>query len=208
MKADFDIRVAELLCSRLCHELVSPVGAINNGVELIEEMGAEMADDAIGLIAHSADQAARRLRLLRLAYGAAGSESGAGMADAQQAAATYFADSKVTLDWPAGRLPPEHTQRRGAAKLTLNLLVLAEEALAYGGKARVESGASGLSVTAEGRQAGLKPETRAALDGAVTPDALSPRTVHAYATGRFAEHYGFTISLAEAPERLVMSLVF
>ena len=65
MKTDLDMRVVELLCSRLCHELVSPVGAINNGVELIEEMGAEMADEAIGLIAHSADQASRRLRLLR-----------------------------------------------------------------------------------------------------------------------------------------------
>ena len=48
MKTDLDIRVVELLCSRLCHELVSPVGAINNGVELIEEMGADMADEAIG----------------------------------------------------------------------------------------------------------------------------------------------------------------
>lgn len=208
MKAHFDIRVAELLCSRLCHELISPVGAINNGVELIEEMGAGMADDAIGLIAHSADQAARRLRLLRLAYGAAGAESGAGIADAQQTAATYFSDSKVTLDWPSGRLPPDLAQRRGTAKLALNLLILAEEALAYGGTARVEGGASGLTVTASGRQAGLRPETKAALNGAATPDELSPRTVHAYATGRFAEHYGFVLSLAEAPERLVVSLGF
>lgn len=208
MKADFDIRVAELLCSRLCHELVSPVGAINNGVELIEEMGAEMADEAIGLIAHSADQAARRLRLLRLAYGAAGSESGAGVADAQQAASAYFSQSKVTLDWPVGRLPADHAQRRGVAKMTLNLLVLAEEALPYGGTARVESGASGLTVVVEGRQAGLRPDTKAALAGSVTPDALTPRTVHAYATGRFAEYYDLSTSLSEAPDQLAISLGF
>ena len=63
-------------------------------------------------------------------------------------------------------------------------------------------------MTASGRQAGLRPETKAALNGAATPDELSPRTVHAYATGRFAEHYGFVLSLAEAPERLVVSLGF
>ena len=56
MKTDLDIRRSEFPRSRLCHELVSPVGAINNGVELIEEMGADMADEAIGLIAHSADR--------------------------------------------------------------------------------------------------------------------------------------------------------
>jgi histidine phosphotransferase ChpT len=96
---DMDIRVAELLCSRLCHELVSPVGAINNGVELIEEMGEDMAEEAIALISHSAGQAARRLRLLRLAYGAAGGEGAVGFADAQQAATAYFADGKISLDW-------------------------------------------------------------------------------------------------------------
>ena len=103
MKTDLDIRVVELLCSRLCHELISPVGAINNGVELIEEMGAEMADEAIGLIAHSADQASRRLRLLRLAYGTAGSDK-SGLAEAAQAAEGYFAGSKIKLEWLPGRL--------------------------------------------------------------------------------------------------------
>src|SRR3954468_5609680 len=103
MKTDLDIRVVELLSSRLCHELISPVGAINNGVELIEEMGAEMADEAIGLIAHSADQASRRLRLLRLAYGTAGSDK-SNLTEVAQAADGYFAGGKIKLEWPPGRI--------------------------------------------------------------------------------------------------------
>lgn len=197
-----DIRVAELLCSRLCHELVSPVGAINNGVELIEEMGDEMADEAIALIAHSAGQAARRLRLLRLAYGAAGSGGAAGFAEAQQAAAVYFSGGKISLDWPSGRLPDALAARRGAAKLLLNLLVLGEEALAYGGVLRVGADGGVLSATAEGRAAGLRPETRAALERSVAVEALSPRTVHAFATGSFAAAYGFRVEVVPGTDRL------
>lgn len=205
MKVDLDIRVVELLCSRLCHELVSPVGAINNGVELIEEMGTEMVDEAIDLIAHSADQAARRLRLLRLAYGAAGAESTAGLAEAQQAAASYFADTKITLDWPPGGLPDALAARRGVAKLLLNLFVLAEEALAHGGTIRLSLEERAVVVSALGRAA-LKPETRAALDGDTSADALGPRTVHAYATGRFADEYDLGIEIREAAERLDLRL--
>ena len=137
MKTDLDIRVVELLCSRLCHELVSPVGAINNGVELIEEMGADMADEAIGLIAHSADQASRRLRLLRLAYGAVSSDK-SGLAEVAQAADGYFAGSKIKLDWPPGRLEQASELQPGTGKVLLNLVILAEEALAYGGRIVVE----------------------------------------------------------------------
>ena len=109
MNTDLDIRVVELLSWKQWNELVSPVGAINNGVELIEEMGAEMVDEAIGLIAHSAGQASRRLRMLRLAYGSAGGENTA-MTDAAQAAEAYFSGSKVKLDWS-----PDWGDRRGPA---------------------------------------------------------------------------------------------
>ncbi|HEV7371959.1 histidine phosphotransferase family protein [Arenibaculum sp.] len=206
MTIDMDIRVAELLCSRLCHELVSPIGAINNGVELIEEMGEDMTDEAIALIAHSAGQAARRLRLLRLAYGAAGAGGTAGFADAQQAASAYFTGGKISLDWPPGRLPDALAERRGAAKMLLNLLVLGEEALAYGGTLRVDADGGGPSVVAEGRAAGLRPETRAALEGSVAVDALSPRTVHAFATGSFAASYGFRLDVVPGTERLELRL--
>ena len=197
MKTDLDIRVVELLCSRLCHELVSPVGAINNGVELIEEMGADMADEAIGLIAHSADQASRRLRLLRLAYGAAGSDK-SGLQEAAQAAEAYFADSKIKLEWPPGRLELGGQLQTGTGKVLLNLVILAEEALAYGGRIVVEPGGDGSPrVAAVGRNAGLKAEAAQALTGDIAIETLTPRTVHAYVTGRFAQHLNLKVATAQ-----------
>ena len=207
MKTDLDIRVVELLCSRLCHELVSPVGAINNGVELIEEMGADMADEAIGLIAHSADQASRRLRLLRLAYGAASSDK-SGLAEAAQAAEGYFAGSKIKLEWPPGRLEQAGQLQPGTGKVLLNLVILAEEALAYGGRIVVEPGRDGNPrVAAVGRNAGLKAEAAQALTGDIAIENLTPRTVHAYVTGRFAEHLNLkVVTSQESPEVFAFSL--
>ncbi len=206
MNIELDIRVTELLCSRLCHELVSPVSAINNGVELIEEMGEDMAEEAIKLIAHSADQAARRLRLLRLAYGAAGSDASS-MADAQQAAESYFAGGKIRLDWPAGRIEAGAPLKRGSAKLLLNLTILAEEALAHGGTVAVERSAGGLTVTANGRSAALRPEVEVALGGGVASGDLSPRSVHAFATGRFAAYFDLPLALErQGPDCLAFHL--
>ena len=206
MRTNLDIRVVELLCSRLCHELVSPVGAINNGVELIEEMGSDMADEAIGLIAHSADQASRRLQLLRLAYGAAGETSG--MADVVQAAEGYFAGTKHKLEWQPGRLGQGAPMPQGTGKVLLNLVILGEEALPHGGRITVEPGPGGDPVViAAGRSAGLRPETLQALSGSADIDSLTPRTVHAYATGRFAEYYGMRASgEPDGPERFALRL--
>ncbi|MSP89576.1 MAG: hypothetical protein EXQ92_12320 [Alphaproteobacteria bacterium] len=78
-----DQRVLELLMSRVCHDLISPVGAVVNGVELIEDGGADMTDDAMALIAKSARQASRRLQFFRMAYGAAGSGGDRSLADAR-----------------------------------------------------------------------------------------------------------------------------
>src|SRR3546814_20842043 len=67
-----DLRILELVCSRLCHDLVGPVGAVNNGIELLEEFDPSMADDVLPLLRNSARQAWRRLDCFRLAFGAAG----------------------------------------------------------------------------------------------------------------------------------------
>nr|WP_211113742.1 histidine phosphotransferase family protein [Azospirillum picis] len=209
----------ELLASKLCHDLVSPVGAIRNGLELIEEMqddedGAGSAisgflGEAVKLIDHSSGQADRRLRVFRLAYGLAGRDQ-KGFGDARAAASGWVEGGRTRLDWPAG-VPHDMTaQRRGVVKLLLNLILLADEALTHGGLVSVaaeggeESGR--VIVTAAGRPGTLNPEAAAALAGTATADALTPRTIHAYLAGRLAESDGFRISVAtESSERLVFT---
>lgn len=201
-----DLRVAELMCSRLCHDLVSPVGAINNGVELIEELGGDSTGEAMALVSQSAERAAALLRCFRLAYGAAGASAATGLAEAREAAEGYLAGTKVALVWPAAEgsgaaLPP------GAAKVALNLVMLAAEALVYGGAIRVEIGGAAspadalarrVTVIAEGRAAALGDEEALALHGSSPPDTLTPRTVHAYAVGAFARHYRLGLAYDQA----------
>src|SRR3546814_5285164 len=79
--------------------MVSPIGAVNNGIELMEEMGDEMGDQAIGLVAHSGRQAAARLQCFRLAYGAAGAHPTMNVGEVRQLAEGWLAGGKVSMDW-------------------------------------------------------------------------------------------------------------
>lgn len=212
-----DIRVLELLASKVCHDLVSPVGAIRNGLELIEEMQDEedgapsggFFGEAVKLIDHSSAQADRRLRVFRLAYGLAGRDQ-KGFGDARAAAAGWLDGGRTALDWPE-RVPSDMiAYRRGVVKTLLNLVLLADEALTHGGTVTVAGEGSEetgrLTVTAAGRPGALKPDTATALTGTAAVADLSPRTVHAYLTGRFAEDDGFRLAVTPAgPDRLVLT---
>lgn len=124
--------LAALLCSRICHDIISPVGAINNGLELLEDGGAD--EEAMRLVRNSARTASSRLKFARIAFGAAGS---AGMVidtgDAEAVAAAYLADEKPELVWNGARalLP------KNKVKLLLNLLLIAHSAIPKGGKITV-----------------------------------------------------------------------
>ena len=124
--------LAALLCSRVCHDIISPVGAINNGLELLDEGGAD--EDAMKLIRQSARNASARLQFARIAFGAAGS---AGMmidtGDAEAVAISFLKNEKPELIWNGARalLP------KNKVKLLLNLILVANAAIPRGGKLAV-----------------------------------------------------------------------
>lgn len=124
--------LAALLCSRVCHDLISPVGAINNGLELLDEGGSDA--EAMDLIRQSARNASARLQYARIAFGAAGS---AGMqidtGDAENVARAYLANEKPEFVWTGARalLP------KNKVKLLLNLILVANAAIPRGGKLEV-----------------------------------------------------------------------
>src|SRR5580704_2033903 len=122
-----DMRVLELLSSKICHDLVSPVSAINNGVELIEDIGGSVVDEAMKLIGDSAQHASRRLRLFRMAYGRAGSDESLGIKDVKLVAEQYMAGGKVMLKWPDDQPSGSLAAQKGFMKVILNLVILAEE---------------------------------------------------------------------------------
>lgn len=208
MAETLDIRVMELLCSRLCHDLVSPVGAINNGIELIDETQGEdagrlsggegsMLEEALGLIAHSATQAARRLKLFRFAYGTAGALA-RDFSEARSAAEGWLSSGRTTLDWAANQPPRALAGRHGAVKMLLNLVVLAEECVPQGGVLHITGAGTPeqgeMRVEVRGPALRLPQETRDILFmDEVDVASLTPRTIHAFVTRRFAAHYAMTL---------------
>lgn len=202
-----DLRVLELLSSKLCHDLVSPVSAINNGVELIEEIGGSVVEEAMKLIGNSADHAARRLKLFRMAYGRAGSEENLSIRDARQVAMGYVEGGKITLHWPEEALAESLAAQRGALKTLINLVILGEEVLAYGGTLTLHGAATpdlfGCRLEITGRNAQLTPSFQDALTGVTLVEELTPRSIQPYITGKFAAFFGLTLRHEHpAPDRL------
>jgi len=207
-----DVRVMELLASKLCHDLVSPVSAINNGVELIEDIGGGVVDEAMKLIGDSAAHASRRLRLFRLAYGRAGSEENLAVKDARQIAEQYLSAGKVGLAWPEDQPGETLAAKRGFLKVILNMLILSEETLAYGGTVSLHSisgGAEqGCRLEISGRNTQLSPPLAVAFEGTAAIEELTPRSIQAYITGRFAAHFGFGLKHDQpGADRLDLSLL-
>ena len=172
-----DLRVAEFLAARLCHEMVSPIGAIANGLEILEDEP-DFAGDAGALIGLSARQASRRLQFYRVAYGSTTS-----LADdlVRRAAVELFAEGKITLEWRLGEIPPDWH------KLLCNLVLLGSEALPRGGRVILDKApGSRIAVTAEGEGVRLVEPIPALLQDPDRPEELSPRTVQAIFTALLA----------------------
>jgi len=188
MPQTLDLRVAELICSRLCHDLISPISAINNGIELIAEVGDEARPDADVLIAESARSASRRLRMFRYAYGLAGQEGG--LDEIRNVTLSYFDGSKVTIDWP----PISIAMPAGIGKVILNLMLLAPEIVRGHSKIALAASPQEITVTYSGSSAKLDEGIAAALDGAVLSDNLDPVTAHAVLTAAQAARVGAKIT--------------
>ena len=162
-----DLDFAALLVSRVCHDLVSPVGAVVNGLEVLEdETDAAMRADALRLVAASAEQAAARLQFARVAFGAAGSaRAELDLGEVARIIAGLLKGGKVELVWayPAVNWPKDW------AKLLMNAILSAADCLPRGGRVRVDasgdSSAPRFKIVASGTNARVVPETEKALLG-------------------------------------------
>lgn len=208
MDPQIDLRIAELLSSRLCHDLVSPLGAVNNGMELMEDdLDPEMIGDSLRLISGSARQALAVVQFYRLAYGRAGRRVDSDPHQLAQLAEGFVGAHKSSLVWQGDELA---VAPDGSGKLLLNMIALGVEALPRGGEltAAVETGGQPrLSVTAAGRDAGLRGECEAALADEVDSAELTPRSVQGHLTWLLARRIGGTLDVAmPAADKVVLSV--
>ncbi len=211
-----DLMLLSLLCSKLCHDLVGPISAIGNGVEILEdEDDPEMRQQAVELLAHSAELAANRLKFMRLAFGAAGGEGVAiNLTEARRTAEDFLADGRGELDWPVSQDEENLGLDKAGVKVLLNLILIANDAIPRGGFVRVElkRGESGgppvihAAVRAEGSGARLGEGVELAFDAASAGEGLNPKSAPARLAADLAASFGATVSVmprVDAVELLV-----
>jgi len=191
-----DTAVLEILASRICHDIISPVGAVHNGVEFLEEMGVEAGGDAIALIAHSANNAAAKLQVFRLVYGQGGADPSIRAEDVRKAFAGLIdADGKVKQDWDPFTLNRDEAPD-GFCKMLMGCMLLAQESLPKGGTVKVEQPDNRtLLIIAEGTDAGSRPLIREALAQKLTIEQIDPRLVHPFVLSLLADKYGFKVEI-------------
>ena len=194
-----ELEFASLLCSRLCHDLVSPVGALSNGVEILQdEHDADMREQVMDLLYKSARQTTNKLQFFRLAFGAAGGFSTQlDMREACKVFSSFLEGSRVELVWD---VDVSHAQKR-VVKLVLNLAMISADALIRGGTCAVHLREDGenyqINVTASGERLLLVGNVRQALLGELDVESLDPRTAPAFLACEVARELGATVEIDE-----------
>lgn len=207
-----ELLMAELLCTRLCHDLTGPIGAVNNGAEFLSEEGFNLQGQAVELIVSSAYAAVNRLQFYRKAYGKVRDHGEADLASDQKLVSDFFTDGKIKLDWP-----DSHTDASGVSisvkmsRLIFNLLIVASGALIRGGTLAVrisQNGAGQKQVTCTANGTGLKwdPENDTVFSGKLATGDLTPKNVQTYLTKRFIDDLNAVFTHTLEGETLVMQV--
>lgn len=210
MTVGVDLRVLELLMSKLCHDLVGPVTGLSAGVELARSMSGAVDDDTLDLLAFSVAQASARLQFFRLAFGTGGSEADAVALDKIGGFCRDLVDgSRLVADFPGRandrpgdrtRSAPDHLSKNDA-RLALNLFVLASECLPRGGRVVYDGdGVCPSAFLAVGQ--GVRPAEglESVLAGTVDVATLTPRTVLPHFVASLAGRSGRRLILSQAGE--------
>ena len=200
-----EIEFSALMVSRVCHDLVGPLGAVINGLEVLEdERDAEMREDALRLVASSANQALARIQFMRIAFGAAGSAGAElDLNEVGRLVAGLLEGGKVKLEWNV----PNVYWAKDWAKLLMNATLLGADCLPRGGLVKVEARgeAPGFKITASGLNARVSEEVERSIRGESQPGALDARGIQPFLTHRLSRtvNAGLTISVRDANVELI-----
>jgi len=201
------IDLASLLCSRLCHDLLSPVGALNNGLELLaDEQDPEMRERCMELLSESVAGRANKSKFFPLAFGAAGGFGDE--IDTREARTAleglYGADKRIDLGW----MVADEKMAKGAVKLLLNLGMIAGDALVRGGRLDVDAeqrdGALEMVIRAEGPRILLDPKLREVIAQGHSGGEVEPRAAGAWLAHSLAKQAGGSIQLSDPADEVLL----
>jgi histidine phosphotransferase ChpT len=198
--------LAALLCSRVCHDLISPVGAIVNGMEVLEDTNDESTKTfALDLIKKSATQASAKLQFCRLAFGAAGSAGAEiDLGDAEGVARGFIEDEKTKLRW---QLPRAYLAKN-RVKLLLNMLILATAVIPRGGLITVDpigEGPTGFRIAVSGINARVAPNVQNLVAGENAGGAIDAQAIQPFYTGLLARACGLGVTLQTEGDEVVIA---
>src|SRR4051812_14237040 len=200
------LELAALLCSRVCHDLISPVGAIVNGLEVLDDdPKPEDREFALDLIRKSAKTASARLQFCRLAFGAAGS-SGAqiDLGDAHTMARGHIEDGKITISWNLPRL----LLPKNRVKLLLNMLVISQQTIPRGGTLTIDPIGDGETMSFRVTSAGLNARVQqniADLLSANSAASIDAHAVQPYYTRLLAQACGLAVTLVPDGDKVLIT---
>lgn len=190
-----DPRLAEMLCTKLCHDLTGPVGAIANGAEFLVDEDSGMGGQAIELISQSAEEAVHRLQFYRQAYGRVNHKGEASLSDAKLLIQDFFSAGKISLDWPDQYTEAANISiSRRMMRLMYNLVLIASATLIRGGTVAIrlhqEESVKRVHISASGPTLKWEPDYNEVLAGHVPLDDVTPYTVQLYYTRQLSDQLG------------------
>jgi histidine phosphotransferase ChpT len=202
--------LAALIASRVCHDIISPVGAIENGLEVMgdDSSNDEMKAFALDLIKKSARQASAKLQFARIAFGAAGSAGAEiDLGDAEKVARGFLANEKPDLSWEA----PRALMPKNRVKLLLNLLLMSLGAIPRGGKIHVavtgEVAQPTFTITCIGPSPRVPANAEALLAGTLDGHAADAHVIQPVYTGLLARAARMTASIEKTEEAVIFRAV-
>lgn len=198
--ADEADALAALIGSRICHDLVSPVGAISNGVELIGMGGSEPNGPEMQLVADSVVHASARLRFFRIAFGAAGSGQMLGRTETELVLADIYTGTRLSVSWGVA-----DDQPRQLTKISFLLLLCLETALPRGGEVHISQAAENWRIEARAERISLENDLWSLLDGRALPDTLRPAEVQFALAPRAAARIGRKITIKPGERNIALT---
>jgi histidine phosphotransferase ChpT len=198
---DIHLRALELACSKLCHDVISPIGAVNNGLELLEEEDdAALKEEATALAQRSAKRASILLQVYRSAFGNAGNQQTFGPREAVALAQEFLQTGKSQLT--ADDLPDSSACPAGYGKLVLNLIIIGADALPRGGTIRLQvrspqQGAGAIEVDCAGQQIAWSEEFGRAVNRRLQAEELTAHNILPYVSATFAERLGMALTISQ-----------
>lgn len=200
---DFEVKLAELLCTRLCHDLTGPIGAVNNGAEFLGDEGFSLQEQAVELIVNSAQQAVNRLMFYRQAYGRVNYQGEASLSEVRALSEDFFRESRYKLEWPHQFTESaDISVSRKMAKLILNILIIISSGMPRGGVislklVRRDDGQAEVRIRGEGTGIKEDKEFISAFRLETDIENVTPKTVQPYFTARLASSLGVVLEMEQ-----------